>query len=161
MRVLVIWFACRWSCLVLNSGRHLVLYESPHSFHRPYLSVHLSWTVENGHPQRACAVLIKVVRRLVRWAPEYNCLARKKLVHIFSRNIVPEHFGESINYSHTTAARSFKSMDRPETTRRWTEGVYIHFDAGRTTPLTRTRRGSLSMPRTVTTPRGWTTTNAP
>ena len=50
VRVLVSWFACRWSCLVLNSGRPIILYESPHSFHRPYLSLHLSWTVENGHP---------------------------------------------------------------------------------------------------------------
>lgn len=92
VRVLVIWFACRQSCLVLNSGRLLVLYESPHSFHRPYLSVHLSWTVENGHPQHACAVLIKVVRRLFRRALEHNCLATRDnwriYFHILYLNIL-------------------------------------------------------------------------
>jgi len=50
VQVLVSWFVCRRSCLVLNSGRLMVLYESPHSFHRSYLSLHLSWTVENGQP---------------------------------------------------------------------------------------------------------------
>jgi hypothetical protein len=69
VRVLVSWL-CRRSCLVLISGRQMVLYESPHSFHRPYLSLHLSWTVENGHtpaPRIRC-----VIRRLIR-ALEHKC----------------------------------------------------------------------------------------
>ena len=83
VRVLVTWFACRRSYLVLNSGRQMVLYESPHSFHRSFLSVYLSWTVENGRPPHASMVLIKVIRRFIRRSPEHNCLGRDKRADIF------------------------------------------------------------------------------
>jgi len=71
-------------------------------------------------------------------------------------------WGYPVSYRpQVTVDRPFKSTERPETTKRWTAESYTHFRDGTLAPSRRTHLGALLTPRTVMTPKDWTTRNAP